>query len=400
MAELWIEDRKTINGEIELSARFESQEIQHQLWYRVESSTDNELAPNADPFILGILMVAMNRGENLRIHSQVSPSLIRNLEDFQRAWASWKPDMYRFIDISADEEKEPDLPPRKGMIFCFSGGVDSCFTGYRHTKGITTRFPLPVQTAVFVHGFDIPLSREDYYENAYKNVQLQLKSLSIDLYRVRTNFKDISVFWPHAFGSGVASVLSLFQKRYAAGLIAQGVPYSSYDHLVEGSNPLTDPMLSSASFPIIPDGGGFRRSDKIKVISEWTEGMKYLRVCWEGEQKDKNCCKCEKCIRNILTFRALGLPLPPAFPTDVSDERIYRLGPLKEITISVGYSVILKEASIRGMENENWVRALKKAIHRSRMIRKLWSTPWGRFKLKLIRLFRKAWRQPVSIQKF
>jgi len=400
MADLWIEDRKLVNGEIELGARFEYDGGQHRLWYRVEADVENELAPNADPFVLGILMIAMNTGESLRVHGQVSPSLIRNLEDFQRAWAAWKPEMYGFIEVSADKEKETNFSDRSGMICSFSGGVDSCFTTYRNARGITTRFPLPVQTAVFVQGFDIPLSQKDFYESACNKVHLQLKSLEISLYRVRTNFKEISVFWPHNFGSGVASVLSLFQKRYCAGLIAQGVPFSSYDHLVEGSNPMTDPLLSSSSFTIIPDGGGFRRSDKIKVISDWPEGMEYLRVCWEGEQKDRNCCVCEKCVRNILTFRALGLPLPRAFPLDVSDDQIYKLGPIKEFTISIGYSVILNEMSRRGVENQTWVRALKKAIHRSRMIRKLWSTPFGRFKLRLIRLFRKAWRQPVSVQKF
>jgi hypothetical protein len=399
MADLWIEDRKTVNGEIELGARFESLSNQHRLWYRVESSNENELAPNADPFVLGSLMIAMNKGESLRVHGRISPSLIRNLEDYQRVWAFWKSDMYGIIEITADEEKEMDHPARKEMIFCFSGGVDSCFTALRHTQGITTRFPLPLKTGVFVHGFDIPLSQKEVYESAYKKVQIQLESLGLSLYTVRTNFKEISVFWPHDYGSGIASILSLFQKKYTAGLIAQGMSFSSFKHLV-GSHPMTDPLLSSSSFSIIPDGSGFERTEKIRAISEWPEGIKYLRVCWEGEKKDRNCCACEKCIRNILTFRALGISLPPAFPYDVSDDQIYRLGPLKESTITIGYEEILKEAVKRGLENETWVWALKKAIHRSRMIRKLWSTPWGRFKLRLIRLFRKAWRQPVSTQKF
>jgi len=201
---------------------------------------------------------------------------------------------------------------------------------------------------------------------------------------------DICVFWPHAFGTGIASVLALFQKKYYRGLIAQGVPYSSYQNLVEGSNPLTDPLLSSESFPIIPDGGGFQRAEKIKVISQWTEGMKHLRVCWEGEEKDKNCCDCEKCIRNMLTFRALGIQLPPAFDRDVTDERIFRLGPIKEFTISIGYNKIISLASERGMANDSWIKNLKKAIHRSRVNRKLSKTPFGRLKRRVKRKLSKT----------
>lgn len=399
MADLWIEDRK-VNGTIELAARFESRSIHQRLWYRVETSRDNEICSNADPFLLGILQIAMNAGEPLRVHGQVSPSLLRNLEDFQRAWAVWKPEKYQLIEISADEEKEPVFIARGGEIFCFSGGVDSCFTAFRHSKCVSTSFPRPLKTAILVHGFDIPLNQREYYESACKKVERQLISLDIQLYRVATNFKEISVFWPHAFGTGVASVLALFQKRYSKGLIAQGVPYSSYQNLVEGSNPMTDPLLSSNSFSIIPDGGGFQRSEKIQFISKWPEGMKYLRVCWEGEEKDSNCCQCEKCIRNILIFRALGLPRPPAFPFDVSDDQIFRLGPIKEITISVGYNVIINLAEKRGMGNETWVKVLKKAIHRSRAIKKLFKTPFGRVKLWIIRRFSKAWRQPVSVQRF
>jgi hypothetical protein len=337
---------------------------------------------------------------DLRVHGAASPSLLRNLEDFQRAWASWKPDYYRLISVSADLEQEPAVQPRSEAICCFSGGVDSCFTAYRHARGVSTRFPYPLRTAVLVHGFDIPLQEAGYYESAYAKVTSQLSSLGIGLKRVATNFKELSVFWPHAFGTGVASVLSLFQRRYATGLIAQGVPYSCYQNLVEGSNPMTDPLLSSDAFRIVPDGGGFQRWEKIKVISDWPEGMEHLRVCWEGEKKDSNCCDCEKCIRNILTFRALGLPLPKAFATDPDDERIYRLGPLKEITISVGYNPILEAARQNGLGDAGWVRALKKAISRSRAIRKLSKNASGRAMLWMLRRFFPAWRQPPDRIKF
>jgi hypothetical protein len=400
MSDLWIEKPKKNDNWLELAARFESGSVKHRLWYRVEASRQKDLCTNADPFVLGFLQIAMHANEPLQVHGRVSPSLLRNLEDFQRAWAVWMPDKYQFVEISADDEREPDLPERTDAIMCFSGGVDSCFTAFRHLKKKTTAFPQPLKTAVLVQGFDIPLDQTGYFESAYKKVEYQLQSLGIKLYKVQTNFKELSVFWPHAFGSGVASVLALFQKSYRTGLIAQGVPYSSYKNLVEGSNPMTDPLLSSEYFAIIPDGGGFQRAEKIKVISEWPEGMKYLRVCWEGEEKDKNCCDCEKCIRNILTFRALGLPRPEAFEQDVSDKRIFKLGPLKEITISVGYNLILSTAIANGMGDATWIESLKKAISRSRKIRKLDSTALGRVKLRLIRCFSRVWRQPVSIIKF
>ena len=400
MSELWIEDWKRSDGMVELSARFESPKNKARLWYRVEAEREGELMLNADPFVIGILQIAMHEGEDLQVHGTASPSLLRNLEDFQRAWAVWKPEYYRVIGIRADDEREIAEPGRHEAICCFSGGVDSCFTAYRHAKGKATSFPMPLRTAVLVHGFDIPLKEDGYYHSVGEKVSMQLSSLNIGLYRVSTNFKELSIFWPHAFGTGVASILSLFQRRYAIGLIAQGVPYSSYRNLVEGSNPMTDPLLSSDAFRIVPDGGGFQRWEKIQAISGWPEGLAHLRVCWEGEQKDRNCCACEKCIRNILTFKALGLPLPKAFPIDPTNERIYRLGPLKEFTISIGYDPILDAARRNGMGNAGWVRALEKAVFRSRAMRRMSGNLLGRFLLRLIRIFFTAWRQPVERIKF
>jgi len=400
MADLWIEEWKHLNGQIELGARFSKQQTEKHLWYRVELEREAELTHLADPFVLGILQIAMHEGEDLLVHGTVSPSLLRNLEDFQLAWAVWKPDYYRTINISASEEQEICNPKRHEAICCFSGGVDSCFTAYRHARAVSTCYPYPLKSAVLVQGFDIPLKENEYYESAFAKVKYQLDSLNIGLYRVSTNFKELSVFWPHAFGTGVASILSLFQGRYRTGLIAQGVPYSSYQNLVEGSNPMTDPLLSSNSFRIVPDGGGFQRWEKIKLISNWQEGMEHLRVCWEGEKKDSNCCDCEKCIRNILTFRALGLSLPKAFSIDPDDVRIMRLGPLKEFTISIGYQPILELARENGQQDEGWVNALNKAIFRSRAIRKLSKNISGQILLWLIRLFSRLWRQPVEIIKF
>ena len=125
-----------------------------------------------------------------------------------------------------------------------------------------------------------------------------------------TNFQQQPVDWVDAYGAGVASVLSLFQGRFRYGLIAQGVPFGAYRSLVAGSNPLTDPCSQAIRSPSCPTGG-FQRTDKIATLTSWPEGLDDLRVCWRNPVRDENCCVCEKCIRNILSFRALGLDPPP-----------------------------------------------------------------------------------------
>jgi len=387
MAELIIEEPRPVGGRIEVGARFVSSSGTYRLWYRVEEERREALAVNADPFVLGTITLAMKIGEDVLIRGGVSPTLMANLELFQQAWSTWKPELYRQVELRALEEKEPGLPARNSAISGFTGGVDSSFTVYRHVTGLTTRFPLPLRASVMAHGFDIPLDDKEGYRKASEKAERQLNTVGIELYRVETNYRELPVNWVYSFGSAVASVLSLFQRDFDTGLIAAGVPFGSYKELVEGSNPLTDPLLGSSSFRIMSDGAGFDRVEKIAVLSQWKEGLQYIRVCSRNPVRYENCCVCEKCVRNILSFRVLDLGLPPCFEKDVTDEQLKTLGPLKEIIILVGYEPIIKLAEERGKAGESWVRALRSAVRRNR-----WAARIGRTRVlwRIPRLVRRA----------
>lgn len=365
---LWPESPREENGHIRLSARLELGPAREEtLWYDVPEEYRSALSDDADPFVVATALRMAQEGRPVRVHGTVSPSLLLNLEEYLSAWSAWRPKRYSSIEITADDERDRQAPKGPIQAICgFSGGVDSSFTAYRHVKGVTTRFPQPLTAGIMVQGFDIPLEEDEMFARAVDKARRQLGSLGLEAIQIATNFRSLNLEWTQTFGAAVASVMMLFGKRFSRGLIAQGVPFKSYRVLVEGSNPLTDPLLSSSGFRVIPDGAGFGRPDKIRVIADWPEAMQELRVCWRGEQKDRNCCECEKCIRNILTFRALGLGLPTCFESDVTDEQIHALGPLKEIIVSVGYTPIAHMAEAHGMGDQSWVRALRSVIRRNR----------------------------------
>lgn len=344
-----------------------------QLWFAVPKSLEDALSDSCDSFALGALHVAMLRGVNMKVHGPVSATLINNLNNFQKIWSIWKPERYTSIQISATEDYDHVVQksqgPVGGSIVGFSGGVDSCFSAYRHATGSAGGDYFKLMAGVMVHGFDIPLEQEDVFDRAAERSRKLLQSLNLDLIPMATNLRDLGTDWTDIFGTAVAACLMLFQGRYTAGLIAQGVPYSCNEAFIEGSNPLTDPMLGSQRFRIVPDGAASERPDKILAMAQWSELKKYLRVCWKGEHKDRNCCRCEKCIRNILTFRLHGLGLPECFESDVDDQLIRKLNALKEFTITIGYNPILRRAAEKGI-NDSWIRELKKSIRRSRLIRR------------------------------
>jgi len=389
LVHVWPEGPAEKNGAVELVAVLEMPSGSWEtLWYRVPQSHRSALSDDADGFVAALALRLAAEGKDVRVHGRVSPSLLRNLESYQAAWQSWKPGLYDRVTITADVEKEREAPRGEVQAICgFSGGVDSSFTAYRHVRGVTTRFPQPLRAGVMVHGFDIPLEEDDMYQRASAKAERQLASLGLELIPVATNFRALDIEWTHTFGPAVAGLLMQFGRRFSRGLVAQGVPFGSYRYIVEGSNPLTDPLLSSEAFRVLPDGAEFGRPDKIRVLADWPEALEELRVCWRGEEKDRNCCQCEKCIRNILTFRALGLGLPPCFERDVTDRQILEMGPLKEIIISVGYEPIIRMAEKAGSGGESWVKALRKAIRRNRIEARMART---RILWRLLRLKRRA----------
>jgi len=299
-----------------------------RLWYGVPIEHSPLLTRCADPFVVATIFRAMRESSDLIVHGEVSPSLLRNLEEFQQAWACWRPEQYTRIEVVADVEREQ---PRTGnsdeAIAAFSGGVDSAFTVFRHRTERCGRLRRHVRAGVAAHWSKEPTCRSNAEGGATRKLATMLASLGMTLIPVTTNFREIENAWRDVHGAAIASCLMLLQGGYGAGLIASTEPYNSLV-LPYGSNPVTDRFMSSDAFEIVHDGAAFTRSDKIRELANWPEALRYLQVCWEGGQKDRNCGRCEKCIRTILNFRAVGLGLPECFAEDVSDSQILQLNDL------------------------------------------------------------------------
>ena len=336
-----------------------------RLWYEVPEEWEPAVTDVADPFVIGLTFAMMRSGGPVRVRGRASPTLLRNLEEFTAIWQAWRPDRYRRIDVCADEEDE-GLPSASGeAAMGFSGGLDSCYTAWRHHKGLAGRSTANLRAGVFIRGFDIPLSSQEAYENARQRNERILGSVGMALIPMATNLRELApVDWEDAHGTMLASCLALLQRRFGLGLMASSWAYSK---LVSrwGSTPWTDWLFSSEAFPVRHDGAESSRLQKSKTIAEWPEALRYMRVCWQGPDKDVNCCACEKCIRTLLTFRILGVRRPGCFPHDVTDGQIRALrlvqpGPYE------GFGHILERAREAGLGGESWVRACEYAMARSR----------------------------------
>ena len=379
---LWLHQPTREAGSITCGASFEACSGDSRLlWFRVPEECRESLTDQADPFVIGavfLLMLAARESADqteLLVHGSVSPSLIRNLEEFQRAWSMWRPDLYGTAAIRAEVESEESASSEpRGVVLCFSGGVDSSYTAYTHTRSELASASCPLEACVMVQGWDFEADEDALFERAAARSKRILDSIGLPLVRIATNYRSVVPHWTHSHGAAIVASLSLLKRRFRECLVAQTMTYRNNHLSLEGVNPMTDWLLSSESFTSRPDGAGVSRLQKIASMSRWPEFLENVRVCWQDEHnKPENCCVCEKCIRTILQFKALGLGVPPAFPRDVSNHLIETLS-LSPRMLEVSYEPILQEARRRGI-TEHWVGSLARVIAQARRNAKFASRP-------------------------
>ena len=130
-----------------------------------------------------------------------------------------------------------------------------------------------------------------------------------------------------------------------------------------GSTPVSDPLLGGGEFEVIHDGSSHSRCEKVAAIAAWPAGLAGLRVCWQGACKDRNCGRCEKCLRTKLNFLASGLQVPSSFEdlaVDPSDVRRVRI---RSDALRADWAQILHHAEGLGLQAP-WMEAVADVIRR------------------------------------
>jgi hypothetical protein len=354
----------------------------HTLWFRVPASQEASLTTSADPFVIGFLFPCMHWNRPVHIHGVASPSLLANLELLSQVWHQRRPELYQPLRFFADEERESVPSCSDEVIACFSGGVDSCYTFWRHSQKLVGRRNCKLNTGLLVQGFaDLPLDQPEAFTEAKRKCRLILDSIGVETIPLATNAaRDLPMpghphTWAMAHATSIGAILHLFSGRFQHGLIANSDPYTAIDHTY-GTSPLTDHLMSGTGMEIRDDGGEATRPQKLAAIVHWKEAMANLRVCNNGSNGD-NCCTCEKCLRTIMALRLHLEKQPPCFQLAATSRQIRDLR-LRYPGKFFFWESILKDAQAKGMGQTEWAQAINTALRLSR-----------------VRLFRKRLTDPI-----
>ncbi len=290
------------------------------LTHSVADADAHLLSPpdRADHALIIVLLLAMKNHWNISVEGKVSPRLLDGLEILQAIWCRWCPNTYHHIEIRAQEECEIETATgQRPALFAFSGGVDASFSLFRHLIGAAGRNNHKPCTALLVHGLDIPLNRPDFFQKAAERAKRMLSDTGVPLTCMRTNSHLLDMDWEHTFGLQLTACFLVLQSGFAHGVMASGEPYDALV-LPWGSTPLTDTLASTSALQVVHDGAEFDRTEKVDWLARNSGIVADLRVCWAGNDLSRNCGKCEKCVRTMLNFWAMGHDIPTAFPTTLT----------------------------------------------------------------------------------
>lgn len=352
----------------------------HDLWFRSHSGPLS--AEVADIFLMASLQPWMHLGVSVHVEGTLTRRLLIGLEEWQNAWARWKPERYQKVAISCDEIVD-DSTRSTRAIAAFSGGVDSTFTVHQQLTGAAGWGAADLRAALLVQGFDIPLSDEAAFLGAVRRAGRILGGTGVEILSLSTNARQLTIDWEDSFGILVAASLASYAPKFGIGLIGSG---KSYDHLVMpwGSSPILDPLTSTGFMEIRHEGAGATRTEKVEAIGRWQNAAQYLRVCYQGLQRDRNCGRCEKCIRTMLNFRAVGLPVPPCFDRTATDADIRALNLPGRGSTAKEWGTLIDLAEQRGIQ-DSWLRVARYALRKGRMRGLIAATPGARRSLHRLR---------------
>jgi len=323
---------RTNHGWVERSYTFTSLSVQHApraISFSVPEEFSGWISDRMEAPVLAGVFLAMAMNEPLYVDQPISARFHYGLRQVMKYFHMWYPERFSMIDIHAPAFDEPSPGPSVTCA-CFSGGIDSFYTLLHHRSDSE---PLPafrISHGLFVHGFDIPLSDESFYEHTASQLEPMLAGCDVRLVRCRTNLKDVVEHvapWLTIHGLAILACAHFLGQGIRRFIIPSTNRFSLINPPI-GSNPITDPQLITGELDVFHHGCEASRIEKIMALADWPIVQKNLRVCFQKPGSHLNCGKCPKCQKVMLPLWLSGkldhfTTFPPGFDPSRVDAKCF-----------------------------------------------------------------------------
>lgn len=333
--------RKFISeGKSILSAYISSPEFDQpkEIFFAFPEKYFDYMPASADPFFPAILIPAMISGKQLDIKAPLSAKMRKNQNTIQSVFASWYPEDFKYIRITAGNYIEKGPPKLKPNATFFSLGVDSMYSMLKHIPPHTLSAEKKVSSLIYMKGLELPLSVYSKGQDQAVIDDIHRVALHYDQELIvgETNLRDVfPLVWEQYYsGPGLAATGLSLSKGFTNIYIPSSHSYANLSP--NPSSPLVDYLWSNEEVSIVHDGAEIERARKIAtVIAQDAFAMNNLRVCVNNEGGSYNCGKCWKCIRTMVTLKIINrLADSSSFPHELPDNfyrelRTYKTGSMK-----------------------------------------------------------------------
>jgi len=305
-------------ADVRVSARLEVGGEGFDAFYLLRDQRADTVSDAADAFAAVTLMAAMRRGEDLTVAGRVSPLLLTGLDRLMDVWTDWYPELRRvriLPEPSSATVATPGGPGGPGVGMFFSGGVDSLYSLMKWVRSAEVPGTQRLSHIVFLLGFDPGTTfrggsraADDRLAAAMESATRVAGNYGVRMLVVESNirrFTDLFYSWAHYHGAVLASTAHLLSGTIGTMAIASTERYS--DLAPWGTHALTDHLFSTEHVRILHDGAERSRAHKIDALVEgFRTELNELRVCWNEDSSDFNCCRCQKCMQTMIRLRLHG----------------------------------------------------------------------------------------------
>ena len=367
-----------------------------QYWFEFPERYAGALSVSGNPWLACLLPLAVTRGEPLRLRVPVDPLLLSNASRLMEIWSQWYPHL-RPVPLEAEAkptEARAGCARLRGVLLrrrrlLLHGAA-------RPERGSPRRRARDRQTPPRAWIRRSRRRREEF-ERLRASLSQAADGLGLELVDVATNlraarFKEAD--WGRlSHGSALASVGLAVERGFQSLCIAA----THYDGPVKpwGSQPETDPLLSTTITRIFHVGLLVPRREKTEYISGFEVAMRHLHVCYRLRSAD-NCCDCMKCLLAMLTLEVVGGldRCPPLRRRSLDLNRVRRL-----VLDSRPYLRLYRDLETRARMGgrKDVADAIAACLRRSRRLKPVAAVlRWGRSQRVLWRISRRWYRRIVD----
>lgn len=257
---------------------------------------DLELEPAIEAFGSLWLIPCILSGRDLRFTQPVCQMWYQNalsiIDFLNENWGTNK------IQVHADTV-ETQSSNKTASAVCFSGGVDTFHTVYKSDSP---------EFLVSVHPFDLPAASEETYQATRTRLVRVANAVNARPVTIRNNVLQHQSYKTHKLidtFSGLLACLGHLLSQHISSLTVSP-SFHKDNPVVYGGHYLLDPLFSSKNLKIHQPHTELKRRERVKAIADWPVAQENLFVCFNKQEKNQNCGKCEKCVRTLLDLHILG----------------------------------------------------------------------------------------------